>query len=70
MLKNLLRLMVRLIVKVMKIQVQVVKKVLYPLVDMYLISEKSIWKNQVLELDFKSISNLIFTACVACKNQF
>ena len=39
-------------------------------INLYLISEKSIWKNQVLELDFKSISNLIFTACVAYKNQF
>jgi hypothetical protein len=30
-------------------------------------SEKNLFQNQ---LDFFSSSNLIFTACVACKNQF
>ena len=43
-----------------------------------LIFEMSIWdfitnskKNQFrIKLDFFSSSNLIFTACVACKNQF
>ena len=45
-----------------------------PPVDLYLISEKSSCKNQVAkikfdDLDFYSISNWIFIACVACKNQ-
>ena len=38
-----------------------------PPVDLYLISEKFIWKHYVRQLDFQSISNLIFTACVACR---
>ena len=43
-------------------------------IDLLLIFEKSslknqVWKIKLYELDFLSILNLIFTACVACKNQ-
>ena len=45
-----------------------------PLIDLHLIFKKSSLKNQVWkikldELDFLSILNSIFTACVACKIQ-
>ena len=39
-----------------------------PPIDLHLIFEKSSLKNQVGQT-FLSISNLIFTACVACKIQ-
>ena len=39
-----------------------------PPIDLYLISEKTIWKNQVRQFLF--YLELDFTACVACKNQF
>ena len=42
----------------------------YSLIVLYLISEKSIWKNQVRPTGFYSFSNWLFTACVAYKNQF
>ena len=38
-----------------------------PLIDLHLIFEKLSLKNQVEELDFLSISNLIFTACAKSK---
>ena len=45
-----------------------------PPIDLHLIFEKSSLKNQVWKikldaLDFLSILDLIFIACVACKNQ-
>jgi hypothetical protein len=40
----------------------------YPPVDLFL--KNQFGKIKFDELDFLSISNLIFTACVACKNQF
>ena len=41
-----------------------------PPVDLYLIFEKSIWKNPVRRTGFLVYFNWIFTACVAYKNQF
>ena len=38
-------------------------------IDLYLIFENWVCKIKLDELDFWSISNLIFTACVACKIQ-
>ena len=43
-------------------------KSLLPLVDLYLIFGKSSLKNQAQQTEFQTISNLIVTACVACKN--
>ena len=41
-----------------------------PPVDLYLIFEKSSWKNQVRQIGFLVYFELDFTACGACTNQF
>ena len=42
----------------------------YPLLICTWFLKNQFWKIKFDKLDFQSISNWIFTACVACKNQF
>ena len=41
----------------------------WPLIYLYLILKNLYFTKLIFELDFLFISNLIFTVCVACKNQ-